>query len=101
MPEDELRWIEKYRAALNQRTAKPRGLLEAIARALGLAVGRIIARTQRTAKVSAQVPQPESSKLASITPQVPQPESSKLASITRGESRSTDKRLSSDEHNVA
>jgi hypothetical protein len=85
MPEDELRWIEKYRAALNQRTAKPRGLLEAIARALGLAVGRI-ARTQRTAKVSAQVPQPESSK---------------LASITRGESRSTDKRLSSDEHNVA
>ena len=85
MPEDELRWIEKYRAALNQRTAKPRGLLEAIARALGLAVGRI-ARTQRTAKVSEQVPQPESSK---------------LASITRGESRSTDKRLSSDEHNVA
>jgi hypothetical protein len=85
MPEDELRWIEKYRAALNQRTAKPRGLLEAIARALGLAVGRI-ARTQRTAKVSAQVPQPESSK---------------LASITRGESRSTDKRLNSDEHNVA
>jgi len=86
MPEDDLRWIEKYRAALNQRTAKPRGLLEAIARALGLAVGRIIARTQRTAKVSAQVPHPESSK---------------LASITRGESRSTDKRLSSDEHNVA
>jgi len=85
MPEDELRWIEKYRAALNRSTAKPRGLLEAIARALGLAVGRI-ARTQRTAKVSAQVPQPESSK---------------LASITRGESRSTDKRLSSDEHNVA
>ncbi len=85
MPEDELRWIEKYRAALNQRTAKPRGLLAAIARALGLAVGRI-ARTQRTAKVSAQVPQPESSK---------------LASITRGESRSRDKRLSSDEHNVA
>ncbi len=85
MPEDELRWIEKYRAALNQRIAKPRGLLEAIARALGLAVGRI-ARTQRTAKVSAQVPQPESSK---------------LASITRGESRSRDKRLSSDEHNVA
>ena len=85
MPEDELRWIEKFRAALNQRTAKPRGLLEAIARALGLAVGRI-ARTQRTAKVSAQVPQPESSK---------------LASITRGGSRSTDKRLSSDEHNVA
>ncbi len=85
MPEDELRWIEKFRAALNQRTAKPRGLLEAIARALGLAVGRI-ARTQRTAKVSAQVPQPESSK---------------LASITRGESRSRDKRLSSDEHNVA
>ncbi len=41
MPEDDLRWIEKYRAALNQRTAKPRGLLEAIARALGLAVGRI------------------------------------------------------------
>ena len=34
MPEDELPWIEKYRAALNQRTAKPRGLLEAIARAL-------------------------------------------------------------------
>ena len=58
MPEDELRWIEKYRAALNRSTAKPRGLLEAIARALGLAVGRI-ARTQRTAKVSAQVPQPE------------------------------------------
>ena len=85
MPEDDLRWIEKYRAALNQRTAKPRGLLEAIARALGLAVGRI-ARTQRTAKVSAQVPQPESSK---------------LASITRGESRSGDKRLRSDEHNVA
>jgi len=77
MPEDELRWIEKYR---NQRAAKPRGLLEAIARALGLAVGRI-ARTQRTAKVSAQVPRPESSK---------------LASITRGESRSTDKRLSSE-----
>jgi hypothetical protein len=86
MPEDELRWIEKYRAALNQRTAKPRGLLEAIARALGLAVGRIIARTQRTAKVYAQVPQPESSK---------------LASITQGESRSTDKPLRSDEHNVA
>jgi len=86
MPEDDLRWIEKYRAALNQRTAKPRGLLEAIARALGLAVGRIIARTQRTAKVSAQVPQPESSK---------------RASITRGESRSTDKRPNSDEHNVA
>ena len=85
MPEDELRWIEKYRAALNRSTAKPRGLLAAIARALGLAVGRI-ARTQRTAKVSAQVPQPESSK---------------LASITRGESRSRDKRLSSDEHNVA
>ena len=86
MPEDELPWIEKYRAALNQGTAKPRGLLEAIARALGLAVGRIIARTQRTAKVSVQVPQPESSK---------------LASITRGESRSGDRRLRSDEHNVA
>ncbi len=86
MPEDELPWIEKYRAALNQGTAKQRGLLEAIARALGLAVGRIIARTQRTARVSAQVPQPESSK---------------LASITRGESRSTEKRLNSDEHNVA
>jgi len=86
MPEDELRWIEKYRAALNRSTAKPRGLLEAIARAFGLAVGRIIARTQRTAKVSAQVPQAESSK---------------RASITRGESRSTDKRPSSDEHNVA
>ena len=86
MPEDELRWIEKYRAALNRSTAKPRSLLEAIARALGLAVGRIIARTQRTAKVSAQVPQPESTK---------------RASITRGESRSTDKRPSSDEHKVA
>ena len=86
MPEDELRWIEKYRAALNRSTAKPGGLLEAIARALGLAVGRIIARTQRTAKVSAQVPQPESSK---------------RASITRGESRSTDKHPSSDEHKVA
>jgi hypothetical protein len=86
MPEDELRWIEKYRAALNQSTAKPRGLLEAIARALGSAVGRIIAKTQRTAKVSAQVSQPESSK---------------PAWITQGESRSTDKRLRSDEHNVA
>jgi hypothetical protein len=86
MLEDELRWIEKYRAALNRSTAKQRGSLEAIARALGLAVGRIIARTQRTAKVSAQVPQPKGSK---------------CASITRGESRSTDKRSSSDEHNVA
>jgi hypothetical protein len=86
MPEDELRWIEKYRAALNRSTAKPRGLLEAIARAIGLAAGRIIARTQRTAKVSAQVPQPESSK---------------RAPITRGESRSTDKRPSSEEHKVA
>ncbi len=86
MPEDELRWIEKYRAALNRSTAKPSGLLDAIARALGLAVGKMIARTQRTAKVSAQVPQPESSK---------------RASITRGESRSADKRPSSDEHKVA
>ncbi len=86
MPEDELRWIEKYRAALNRSTAKPRGLLSAIARALGLAVGRIIARTQRTAKVAVQVLQPESSK---------------RASITRGEGRSTDKRPSSDEHNAA
>ena len=86
MPEDELRWIEKYRAALNRSTAKPRGLLEAMARALGLAVGRIIARTQRTAKLSAQVPQAEGSK---------------RASITRGESRSTDKRPGSDEHNAA
>ena len=86
MPEDELRWIEKYRAALNRSTAKPKGLLSAIARALGLAVGRVIARTQRTANVSAPVPQPESSK---------------RASITWGESRSTDKRPSPDEHNVA